>query len=514
MAAAKNDNPAPSGGATANGHRDTATTSSSSSTATTTATPQQQAPVALDIIVVGAGISGLATAISCVLSGHKVTVFESAKELLEIGAGLQVTPNATRILQRWGLLDSSAAADDGPATTTTDDLAVQTPNLWHTAAEPTSLTVHRYTGTVLAHEESFDKKMRARYAAPFLDLHRVDLQRALLARARSLGVRFRLGEQVEAVVDDFSSSSFSSSSNTDGDSHHHHHHHKAAVTTKAGETVSADMVVAADGVWSKCQTSYLGAEHARPPLPTGDLAYRVVFSMDQLQHSDDEDLRQWVQNPTVHFWIGPGAHAVGYSMRRGDMYNIVLLVPDNLPDGVSRQPGSLEEMKALFTAWDPILKRFLDRVETVEKWRLMHREELQSWVNDKGNFVFVGDSCHPMLPYLAQGANSAVEDGAVLGQLLGHIKTTADIPKALNMYETLRKARGEAIVRETFKQRRDFHLPDGPEQEKRDVVFKSQLGKEIEGAFPSRWTCPEVQPWLYGYDAYREVEDAVAQDPF
>lgn len=142
-----------------------------------------------------------------------------------------------------------------------------------------------------------------------------------------------------------------------------------------------------------------------------------------------------------------------------------------------------------------------------------------------------------MLPYLAQGANSAVEDGAVLGLLLGHIKSKEQIPKALKMYEKLRKARGEAIVKETFKQvrcdlrhqnpsrialadapflaqRHDFHMPDGPEQETRDNLFLSMLGKEVKGPFPSRWTCPEVQPWLYGYDAFREVEEAVEKEPF
>lgn len=147
-----------------------------------------------------------------------------------------------------------------------------------------------------------------------------------------------------------------------------------------------------------------------------------------------------------------------------------------------------------------------------------------------------GDACHPMLPYLAQGANSAVEDGAVLGLLLGHVKSKTQVPQALRMYEHLRKARGEAVVIETFKQvgtrnlscgnnnsswklicyhqRHDFHLPDGPEQEARDVLFLSTLGKELKGPFPSRWTCPEVQPWLYGYDAFREVENAVKNEPF
>jgi salicylate hydroxylase len=92
-----------------------------------------------------------------------------------------------------------------------------------------------------------------------------------------------------------------------------------------------------------------------------------------------------------------------------------------------------------------------------------------------------------MLPYLAQGANSSLEDGAMLGALLGKLAHKSQLPQALHLYETLRKSRGEAIVRETFKQRHDFHLPNGPEQEARDELFLRQLGKEIVGEFPSRW---------------------------
>lgn len=118
-----------------------------------------------------------------------------------------------------------------------------------------------------------------------------------------------------------------------------------------------------------------------------------------------------------------------------------------------------------------------------------------------------------MLPYLAQGANSAIEDGAVLGLLLGHISSKNDLPKALQMYQHLRKTRGDAIVRETFKQREAFHMQDGPEQEARDQIFLSQLDKPLKGPFPSRWTCPEVQPWLYGYDAFAEVDRALKGEP-
>ena len=143
----------------------------------------------------------------------------------------------------------------------------------------------------------------------------------------------------------------------------------------------------------------------------------------------------------------------------------------------------------------------------------MHRPEMKSWINEHSNLCLTGDSCHPMLPYLAQGANSSIEDGAVLGLLLAspQFKSRSQLPQALELFQKLRKARGEAIVRETFKQRRDFHLRDGPEQEERDALFLRQLGNEIVGAFPSRWTCPEVQPWLYGYDAYKEVEEALEE---
>lgn len=157
------------------------------------------------------------------------------------------------------------------------------------------------------------------------------------------------------------------------------------------------------------------------------------------------------------------------------------------------------------------LTQLLESVDRVDKWKLMHREEMESWINPQSNLVLIGDSCHPMLPYLAQGANSSIEDGAVLGLLLSpaNFKSKAELPETLQLFQQLRKARGEGIVRETFKQRRDFHMRNSPEQEKRDELMLRQMGKELQGAFPSRWTCPEVQPWLYGYDAMKEVEAAM-----
>lgn len=220
-------------------------------------------------------------------------------------------------------------------------------------------------------------------------------------------------------------------------------------------------------------------------MPTGDLAYRIVLNLDDLK---DLELREWVANPKVHIWIGPGSHSVGYSLRAGKIYNIVLLCPDDLPKGVARQAADLDEMKQLFKDWDPILRRFLAQVSKVEKWRLMHHEEMDHWVNDHSNLVFMGDACHPMLPYLAQGANSSLEDSAVLGELLARIRSKKQLPQVLRLYERLRKNRGEAIVRETFKQRNDFHMYNGPAQERRDALFLSKLGKDLgKEPFPSRW---------------------------
>lgn len=225
--------------------------------------------------------------------------------------------------------------------------------------------MHSYTGKVLSHSPNFSTDIRSRYDnAPFVDLHRVDLQQALYARAKELGVKFRLGCRVK-----------SADTNSPG---------QPSVTLTTDEIITADLIIAADGLWSACRASFTGTTDA--PKPTGDLAYRVVLDADK-DLADDRELYDWVTKPKVHFWVGPGAHAVGYSLRGGKMYNIVLLVPDDLPEGVSRTAGDVEEMRALFDGWDPILGRFLERVAGVDKWKLMHREFLQSFAAAVACFV-------------------------------------------------------------------------------------------------------------------------------
>ncbi|KAI4865960.1 FAD binding domain protein [Hypoxylon rubiginosum] len=419
----------------------------------------------LHLIVVGAGLAGLAAAISTRLEGHHVTVLEKTAKLVEVGAGLQVTPNASRLFHHWGVFDELSSK----------------------AAMPSYLAVRRYDGTrLLAYEDDFQKKMLDRYGAPFWDVHRADLQEALVRRAQSLGVDIRLGADVQHV--DFA---------------------RASVTTLDGQTVQGDVVLGADGLWSRTRNFLLRRQ--LNPKPTGDLAYRIILNLEDI---GDPELRELVSNPSLNFWIGPESHVVGYSLRQGRTYNLVLLRPDDLPEDVSRAAADVDEMRKLFEPWDPTLSKLLACVSSVDKWRLMHISPLDAWVNNEGTFLMAGDACHPMLPYLAQGANSSLEDGAVLGRLLKYVTSREKLAPALEMYQQLRKARGEAIAKEALGQRDSFHMPDGPLQEQRDAVFLASLGKESMPHFPSRWTCPSVQQWLYGYDAVVEADKAYETHPF
>ncbi|KAI1805953.1 FAD/NAD(P)-binding domain-containing protein [Daldinia bambusicola] len=425
--------------------------------------------VCLDVLVVGAGISGLSTAIETALSGHRVTVFEAAEGLHEVGQGIQITPNASLILQRWGLSN----------------------DLWASAAEPTSFTVRRYSGEVLAVEEDWKEKIRARYGTPFVELHRVDFIKALYERARELGVQFRFGERIRHV--DFET---------------------GTITSHSGARGSGDLVVAADGLWSLCRAQFLPKDFQGVPRPVGDLAYRLIIKLDRIE---DPELREWVSNPSFNLWMGPKSHVVGYSLRGGTEFNLILITPDDLPSGVSRDAGSVEELRVLFKNWDPILSRFLELVSSVKKWKLVHRKEMQRWIHDSanGSFAFVGDACHPVVPYLAQGANSSIEDSAVLGRLLRHIQSKDQIGKALEIYEQIRKPRGDAIANASSEQGEIFHMVDGPKQRARDELLLSQIDKEVKDTpFPIGMCCPQVQPWLFGYDAYAEVDKVVGENPF
>lgn len=142
------------------------------------------------------------------------------------------------------------------------------------------------------------------------------------------------------------------------------------MSSQDGTEYNADLIVCADGLHSVGREAVVG--RADPPLPTGDLAYRIVLNKSHF--NDDAELQEYMEKPAVRLYAGPKAHVIMYSLKGGQEYNIVLLVPDDLPPNVRRAEGDTDEMMALFDGWDPLLRKFLAMVKKVDKWRLMHRE--------------------------------------------------------------------------------------------------------------------------------------------
>lgn len=164
----------------------------------------------------------------------------------------------------------------------------------------------------------------------------------------------------------------------------------------SGVEFKADLVIGADGLKSVCRETLLGKKD--PPRLTGDLAYRIVVPASEMRK--DDRLKDLVNSPAITIWMGPDSHCVGYLLKGGDLYNMVLACPDNLPELVNTAKADLREMRELFAAWDPRLKRLLELVQETSKWRLQNSEEMANWGHESGKFALLGDSCHATLPYL------------------------------------------------------------------------------------------------------------------
>ncbi|KAJ9139427.1 Aromatic-ring hydroxylase-like protein [Pleurostoma richardsiae] len=430
----------------------------------------------LNVIVVGAGLGGLGAAISILLAGHDVMVLESASEIGEVGAGIQVLPNSARVLYSWGLKEAL--------------------DTW--ATKPRYCNMIGWKGNKLSTMDFYNYAKAA--GAPFMDFHRANLHKCLLDRAIELGAKVVTKAKVEnlVVADDQSS---------------------ATVFLADGRSLTADLVVGADGINSRLREVFLGRED--PPQLTGDLAYRLLLNTDDMRK--DPELRSFVENPQVNYWIGPDAHCVNYVLRGGELFNMVLLVPDDMPAGASTLEGNVEEMRALFKDWDPRIPKLLSLCQSVLKWRLCIRPTLDpTWSHSSGAFTLLGDAVHATLPYLASGAGMALEDGGVLGLCLARIKDKSPESKklALKVYEDCRKARTETVVARGSYNQWIYHLHDGEDQRARDERFKIFEEKDRQwqsqpdftlpvvnetGEDPFPWRYYGVGRWLLTYDMEKDI---------
>ncbi|KAI1803010.1 putative salicylate hydroxylase [Daldinia bambusicola] len=432
-----------------------------------------QSPNGLHVAIVGAGIGGLACAVACRRANPplQVTVLERTAEILTIGAGIHIPPNACRVVARYGLLEKLKQAG---------------------GYEVENFTLRRYEDGKILVEKPLKGRMQTEYGAQWIAIHRGDYQNALLKEAQDLGAVVLTSADVTSV-------------NLAPDS-------PQTLSLKDGRQISADVVIGADGLWSMSREIVLGRPF--PPTETGDLAYRGTFTRDQLKGVQNERMDKLLEQSSIQVWLGPGRHAVFYPLRNHTEYNLVLIAADDLPSGVRTSQGSVQEMAANFEGWDPILTEIISCLKTALKWKLLHFKELDQWT--KGTLALLGDASHPTLPYQGQGAAMAVEDGAVIGLLLekfqnagipsDQVEKNKKLASLFRLYEDLRKERTEVNVAGAVHTRHYYHLADGPEQEARDEELAALPSTKWKARCSFNWGDAEYQKSLLGVDIIADAE--------
>lgn len=351
------------------------------------------------IAIAGAGLGGLYAAAALARRGFAVVVAERSPVLGEAGAGIQVSPNGARLLRR---IDALAAVEA---------MAFQ--------PEAAEMRLGVSGATVL--HLPLGARAEARWGAPYLQVHRADLLAAIESSAREAGVDIRLGCHVTGVEQ-----------RPGG----------AALLLADGSEIVADAVLGADGLHSAVRALTFGPDAARF---TGQVAWRGTVPTAALPRG--------LVHPTATVWVGPGRHMVTYYLRRGGLVNFVAVEERKAwAEENWSAPGDVAEMRAAFRGWHRGAAAVLEAADACLLWGLFDRPPLASWVS--GRVALLGDACHPMLPFMAQGAVQAFEDGAALAR---HLGSGASVPEALASYERDRRQRATRVQQVARDNARLFH---------------------------------------------------------
>jgi salicylate hydroxylase len=382
------------------------------------------------ILIAGAGLGGLTAACCLMKAGLDVTILEQAPVLGEIGAGIQISANAMHVL---------------------DDLGLRAP-IATMAVRPGAYVFRLHdTGEVISQFALADEHERL-HKQPYNQLHRADLHDLLAATARALKPDV---VRLDARVAGFEETAAC-----------------VRVRLASGEIVEGDLLIGADGVKSAVRAQVAGAA---PAAYTGDAAWRLTIPAAQLPPG--------FMGQVMSVWMGPGAHVVCYYLRGGALLNFVGLVET---DAVSEESWTAkfpwERLKADFRGWHPDIQRIIDTADKdlCYRWSLFWRPPIATWSTRR--VTLLGDAVHATLPYLAQGAAMAIEDGAVLTRALG---MTRDVPDALQLYQRNRIERTSRIVHGSTGNRDLFHMRDQ---------------QALRRAFANRDEGAARNAWLYSYN--------------
>ncbi|WP_446653817.1 FAD-dependent monooxygenase [Blastomonas sp.] len=384
------------------------------------------------ILIAGAGIAGLAAALALARKGHDVQVIEQAAALEEVGAGLQLGPNAMRVLDALGIGEAVAAAGQSPAAITLRD--------------------GRSAREIL--KVPLGEAAKRRWGAAYVTLHRADLV-AILAEAleRAQPGALHLGVTLTDI-----------DNRADG----------VAIATASGKTLAADLLIGADGIRSVVREVLFGPD---TPRFTGHVAWRALVRIDPADPA--------APPPGVGAWLGPRRHAVTYRIRP-DLVNLVAVTEhsDWREEGWNL-PGDADRLRADFAGWNA-LAPLLARVERPLRWALFDRKPMRAWHRNRA--LLIGDACHPMLPFLAQGAAMGIEDGYTLAELL---PLEGEIEPALARFFALRQPRTARIQAMARSNGVDFHEGNPLAT----LAMRLPLGRAASArpdAVMARWD------WLYG----------------
>ncbi|HEX7532889.1 MAG TPA: FAD-dependent monooxygenase [Methyloceanibacter sp.] len=373
------------------------------------------------VLIAGGGIGGLATALALARQGIGATVLERSSFGEESGAGIQLGPNATRLLARLGALEAIERVAFKPsAIWLFDGLSGM-----HLAAIPLG-----------AHAET-------RYRAPYLTLHRADLHAALYGACKAAnGITLEPRFQVVKVEET-----------------------KPSVCAIAadGEVAEASALIGADGVWSEVRKSVAPGAGL---VFTGATAWRTLLPRARLGHPFDA--------PVVGVWLAPNAHLVHYPVRGGSDLNVVAITAGGGDARGWNQTGDVAALRSAFTQWCKDSKSLVEAGESWRCWSLHRLAGLNGWT--RGRIALLGDAAHPILPYLAQGAALAIEDAVVLAEALA--ECSGDVSTAFPLYMSRRVARAASVAQASERYGKRYHL-SGAMRLARNLALRYRPGKSL-----------------------------------